>query len=554
MLCASLAFAASSAPAPPPLQVVVVSGSDYEMGVQYGEQAAPLIAANRDQVWNLMLNTPSAWLVEPVDEATILQDFKVWDYYVTKYDPALHDWMNGMIQGAANKGVTISYQDMEAILYYLDEIWARPATPYPAETGVSAALLSKPLVDQQQPLLAQSHKHTNGKGAVASCTAFVATGSATQGKVPMESITLGAATQVTNYLVIIAYPAKGLPFIGITQAGRVLNNSGMNTRFAWNMTAAVTAPWTACASNWGMPPEANFHWLSEYATTPTAALNYVNSSPIASVSGNYMIADNSGQIYTEEAGGCATQMLSAGSSNFIAHNNHYVGSNMAQYDLPPEYFPDTFYRYATITQELTPLAAKGQLGLNTTKNLWLQNSWYDYINNAWNTVPVPNDPNDANTCNVPSNTCEGGLTQVIQFPSLKTTYLEMGNPQGTSIANYWPASPLPTGQYTKWQLQSSAFSTGWSALLDAGTMVSAASQAVSSKAFRSLSSSTQAGLMQQLAQANNALEAGVAMTMSSYGIRDTNARMADLGAAYTQFATAQLDAQMISAAVAAATK
>jgi uncharacterized protein (DUF2062 family) len=45
---------ASGISATTPLQVVVVSGSNYEMGVQYGEQAAELIAANRDVTWQLL--------------------------------------------------------------------------------------------------------------------------------------------------------------------------------------------------------------------------------------------------------------------------------------------------------------------------------------------------------------------------------------------------------------------------------------------------------------------------------------------------------------------
>ena len=48
--------ATSGTLATPPLQVVVVSGTNYEMGVQYGEQAAAFIAAMRDEAWNIMDN------------------------------------------------------------------------------------------------------------------------------------------------------------------------------------------------------------------------------------------------------------------------------------------------------------------------------------------------------------------------------------------------------------------------------------------------------------------------------------------------------------------
>ena len=46
--------ALAESPAGAPLKVVVVSGTNYEMGVQYGEQAADLIAGNRDAINELL--------------------------------------------------------------------------------------------------------------------------------------------------------------------------------------------------------------------------------------------------------------------------------------------------------------------------------------------------------------------------------------------------------------------------------------------------------------------------------------------------------------------
>src|SRR5271157_4704205 len=58
----SLGASASGTPAATPLQVIVVSGSNYEMGVQYGEQAAAVINANRLAI-NQVLATQ---VVDPV--------------------------------------------------------------------------------------------------------------------------------------------------------------------------------------------------------------------------------------------------------------------------------------------------------------------------------------------------------------------------------------------------------------------------------------------------------------------------------------------------------
>ena len=56
-----------------PISVVVVSGSNYEMGVQYGEQAAGLIAENRDTAWKLL---------KPLGLEMVKKDIKVWTYYI----------------------------------------------------------------------------------------------------------------------------------------------------------------------------------------------------------------------------------------------------------------------------------------------------------------------------------------------------------------------------------------------------------------------------------------------------------------------------------------
>jgi hypothetical protein len=61
-----------------PIKVVVVSGTNYDVGVQYGEQAAELIAVNRDVVWNILETKV------PVDRSVIEKDIQVWTYYQKK--------------------------------------------------------------------------------------------------------------------------------------------------------------------------------------------------------------------------------------------------------------------------------------------------------------------------------------------------------------------------------------------------------------------------------------------------------------------------------------
>lgn len=548
-LYAPIASAASSSSTSPPVQVVVVSGSNYQMGVQYGEQAAPLIAANRDEVWNLMETQTLDVNGNPVGYSVLLNDIKVWNYYINKYDPELVRWLQGISKGCANEGYTVSYTDLVAIMVYPQEVWARPGMAYPSETNVAALNHGKIM-----RFLAKGRTSTN---PMSSCTSFTASGSATRGGVPMTAITVGVPLQVTNYVILVAFPNHGYPFINLAQAGRVASNSGMNDHYSWTMTAAVNAPWMACASSWGVTSEVYFHYLLQYCKSPSEAVKYIKSTPVGGVTGNFLFADSSGKIFVYEVGACGSAVLKpadiGANKDFICHTNDYLSSAMAPYNLGADYFPDTFVRYATIFKELSS-AKPGTIGLNFAKSVYLSNSWYDASTNTWNTVPVPSDPNDLNTCNVPGNMCEGGTSQVIQFPAQKTAYLEVGDPQGTSIQYFWPPSPnpAPTGQYTKWELGKSPWQMAQTESMIARKMLHTAS--VSLHKATSLDPATKSTLDGLLSQASDAFYQGKWDTTSLAGrqrhagaLSGGVAQMATWGTVYTDYATAQLYAQMVSA-------
>jgi len=541
VFCGPISFAAQGSSSPPPLRVVVVSGSNYEMGVQYGEQAADLIAATRDAVWNAMETEVYDTNGKLATQALLLSDIQVWTYYLEKYDPKLKDWLIGISDGCKHNGFNVSYVDLVAIMVHPQEIWARPAMPYPPETGVkwTASLSVK-----GSKLLAKGRTDTT---RMSSCTSFAATGTATEGGVPMVSITGGGIDQTTAFVILVAFPTDGNQFISLTTAGRVATNFGMNSEFGWTMPAAVTAPWSTCPSSWGVTSEVYFHYLQQYCRSPWDAVRYLNQTPKGGVTGLFVFADKSGEVFIDECGSCGCVIRKPGdlgeNKAFVATTNDYNSPQMAPYNLGALYFPDTFFRYATIFQELSS-SPRGTIGRNFAEAAWLSDSWYDATAKAWNTVPCPDNPNDPNTCNVPANLCEGGQYQMISFPSRETVYLEFGDPQGTAfppscagISAYWPSNPQPTGQYTKWQLSDSVVTMAARASEYAQDMIQAAEQRCWSS-----NPSTSCRL---LYQANNAYQNGLAkQAAAERAASDTKAQMALWGQAYTDYVTAQLYAQM----------
>jgi hypothetical protein len=256
-------------------------------------------------------------------------------------------------------------------------------------------------------------------------------------------------------------------------------------------------------------------------------------------------------VFAYECGycGCVTREPGElGETEFVATTNNYNSPDMVTYNLPPDWFPDTYMRYATIFEELS-LAPAGTVGVDFAKAAWLSNKWYD--GETWHTVPVPNDPNDFNTCNVPGNNCEGGESQVIQFPAQKTAYLQSGGPHGTAIQYYWPDDPKPAGEYTKWQLKRSIHEVARAASDDALKMIDAAWDSLKDKS-KILDRKTRNSLMRLLNQATQAwwkgrmAEKSTKFTSKGRQGKDQRKQMARWGAACTNYATAQLYSQMVT--------
>jgi len=556
-----LGAAASWTPATPPIRVVVVSGTNYEMGVQYGEQAAELIAVNRDVVWEILdtkVVDPETGV--PLGRTVIEKDIQVWTYYQRIYDPGLTNWFLGISKGCKNKGFDVSYADLVALMVYPQEVWARPAMPYPAETGVVAAAPSK-----SSTLLAAARTDIRPRS---SCTAFAATGTATQGGKPMVSITGGAMLEVVNYVVLIAFPTDGERFVALTDAGRIANNQGMNSKYGWVMPATVTDP-RDCPSSWGVTSEVYFHYLMQYCKSPQDAVKYLDKTPKGGVTGLFLFADKSGEVFIYEGGSCGSAIRKPGdlgeNKDFVVSSNHFNDPLMTEYNLKDfadevvgfPLFPDTYPRYDTAFKKLS-LAPAGTVGVDFAKALWAANDWYDASTNTWHTVPVPNDFSDLDptngtpyVCYVPGNLCEGGEYQIIQLPAQKTAYLQLGVPQGTSIQYYWPDDPKPTGEYTKWQLRESIPKVAAAASDDARGMIEAAWDAFWHRA-RSLDQNERGQLRSLLNHATQAWWKGrMEEESAQHAVHDhrggnKKTRMVLWSAALTDYATAQLYSQMVT--------
>lgn len=394
-------------------QVVVVSGTNREMGVQYGEQAGAAIAHN--------LAMFKSRLYDKFGSEKVTKDMQVWDYYLKKYDPVYKDWLLGIVDGCKHKSYAVSYLDLVMLMVYPTEFWARPKAAYPSETRV-ASIGAFPV--------------TSSASEYHACNTFAAAGAKTADGKPIHGITSMSPIETMDNVILLAFPKEGASFVSQTYAGRVNGNSAMNSKgLSWTMTAIMSD-----APAWGMAPEVYFHYLAQMTASSAEALTYLKSTPKGGVTGGFILTDASGDISVFEGTADKFHLSKPGdrgeSGKFIVQTNHCIDSSLKS--LNPPWLPviGTYARYDTVFQLLNE-AAPGSVNFAFGKNLFSSDDWYDAGKAAWRR----NEPGVREVSN--SHT---SVSQSIFFPADLTAYLQTGTPSGLGIPAY------ATGEYVKIKL------------------------------------------------------------------------------------------------------
>jgi hypothetical protein len=86
------------------LPVVILRGSDYEMGFQYGEQACAYIDRTREDKW--------ASALQRFSREEVLRALRANQSFIKRYTPEWIDFMRGMAEGASKAGFPMSYTDI----------------------------------------------------------------------------------------------------------------------------------------------------------------------------------------------------------------------------------------------------------------------------------------------------------------------------------------------------------------------------------------------------------------------------------------------------------
>jgi hypothetical protein len=486
-------------------QVVIVSGTNYEMGVQYGEQTAPAV------YHNIML-FKSALDIVVGDPATVTTDMRVWDYYLKLYDLTLKDWLDGILQGCANKGYTVSYLDLILLMVYPTELWARPTAAYP--TGFKSSEVA----------LSQTPKSYH------SCNSLAATGTATSDGKTIHAIDQMAGIDMMENIILIAFPSTGYSFVAQGYAGRVNANSAMNSNgFAWTMTAIMSD-----SPAWGLT-EVYFHYLAQIASSRADAVTYLQNTPRGGVAGGFILSDTTGVGVFETAPDNGTNYAQRStSSGFVVQTNHLVDGSLAAFNpvwLEPAL--GTFTRYNTVFQYLTDAGAGG-VDPNYVKMVFASDDWYDLGTITWH----HNDPGAPFLSNDHTS-----ISESIFIPEDLIAYFGTGTPSGNGFPAY------ATGEYVKIQLLPVPGAVSHQADVDTLAYFWRAADFLEEEMHESvrpayLTLSVIESVQEKLDKAISAYSVGIDRAAYAYFETDIKKQNTLYGAALTGFAKAQMYAQM----------
>jgi len=197
-------FLSSSFPADDPsrdslppsiLPVVILRGSDYDMGFQYGEQAAAYIDRTREDKW--------ASALQRFRRDEVLEALKANQTFVRRHTPEWIDFMRGMADGATRAGYPMTYSDILLMNVTLPD----PKTSVAPE-GAGAERLPR---------------------AEKSCSVASAWGTATKDGRLIGIDTLDTP-DVAHAVVIVAFPERGNAYICGADAGEIGDHFLMNNK------------------------------------------------------------------------------------------------------------------------------------------------------------------------------------------------------------------------------------------------------------------------------------------------------------------------------------
>jgi len=282
-------------PLPPSVMpVVLLAGSDYEMGCQYGRQAGPWLEMRKnDSLYGW------AGALSLFSREEILQKLKASQFFIKKYVPEAVPFMKGIADGASGAGYRVSYSDV----LLLNSDWRQPLAP-----GIK---------------LPGSGERWGG------CSNWAAWGDATR-----DGSLICLSTdddRFTYQLAVVAFPETGGYYTTTVKAGELARHLAINNRGLSVGLAAAPAEREQDTSA-GLPVSIAVFRMIKDADAASEARDMLEEWEICAKRGqNFLFADPTGRAYAVETAASLRAFRESGDfgeRNFIYQTNNFLSERM----------------------------------------------------------------------------------------------------------------------------------------------------------------------------------------------------------------------------------
>lgn len=275
------------------LPVIILSGSDYDMGCQYGQQAGPYLEKEKEAVW--------ASALKAFSREKVLHMLKGNQFFIQKYTPENIEIMKGIADGATAAGFTLSYTDVLLMNCTLPD---PEASTFPPEA-------------EKDPLL------------IKKCSVCSAWGSATKdGRlIGMDTLDSGEAAYG---VIIMAFPDKGNNYICGAQAGEIGDHFLMNDRGLFVGNSGGGGSPRDVDTNYGLSWSCSLTHIVRFADSADEAremllpwrINIPENFHFVDVDGNACVVEKTAAVQSVRKPG------DFGERDFLFSTNNYLNEEM----------------------------------------------------------------------------------------------------------------------------------------------------------------------------------------------------------------------------------
>jgi len=275
------------------LPVVILSGSDYEMGYQYGRQARPYLEKEKEAKWASALQT--------FNHEKVLQMLKGNQFYIKKYTPENIEIMKGIADGATAAGFQLSYTDVLLMNCTLPN-------PETSTFPPSAEKDSFP---------------------IKKCSVSSAWGSATtDGRlIGMDTLDSGEAAYG---VIIMAFPDNGNNYICGAQAGEIGDHFLMNNRGLFVGNSGGGGSPRDVDTNYGLSWSCSLTHIVRFANSAYEARDMLLPWQI-NIPENFHFVDVNGEACVVEKTAAVQSVRKPGDfgeKDFLYSTNNYLNKKM----------------------------------------------------------------------------------------------------------------------------------------------------------------------------------------------------------------------------------